>query len=727
MIDFMGITNYEKDPKLLEKFTRNLNEEVKKGIIDPIIGREEEIDLLSRVLSRKTKNNPVLLGEPGVGKTAVVEGLAQKIVSGDCVSSLQDKKIIVLDVSAVVAGAKFQGEFEERLKAILKRVIENGKMILFIDEIHLIIGAGRGGGKGSALDAANLLKPYLTRGLLHCIGATTFEEYHEYIEVDRAFERRFTKILVKEPTIEETINILLGLKIKFELFHGVKIDDHALFAAVVLTDRYLTNRYLPDKAIDALDEACVLIRDTLEKEPPIIKKIKKQITALRLKQIWLSKRLNQKVYQEVLQVKDQAKKLKQLEEQVRSYKNLWEKEKENLQKIKLLKKEITFLKLKLKQVENISSQWTEAGKIRYSLIPEKEAQLKQLSLVLENQKISFVRSTVGREEIAEVISKWTGIPLKKLLTDEKEKLLNLRYLLGQKVKGQKYALQAVAKAVISSRLGIQEADKPIGSFLFLGPTGVGKTEVARTLASVLFNSKNNLFRFDMSEYMEEHAVSKLLGSPPGYIGHEESGILVKTVKYNPYCIILFDEIEKAHRDVLNILLQILDYGTLTDNKGKPVNFRNTLIIMTSNLLTKTDVFKYETDPLIRERELWELLKKEIRIELLNRIDEVIFFKPLTKDVFRMIIDLKLKTFLNIVEQERNIFISYERLTICNWILKFVYNEEFGARPIERFIRQRIGALIAHEILEEKIKPWNYYFLVVDNNDQIAIRKRLVLN
>ena len=608
--------NNEQEENVLEKYGRDITQYVKDGKVDPVIGRDEEIRSITRILSRKTKNNPVLIGEPGVGKTAIIEGLAQRIVKGDVPSSLKDKTIWELDMAALIAGAKYRGEFEERLKNVLNEVKKSeGNIIMFIDEIHMIVGAGKLDG---AMDAGNMLKPMLARGEIHCIGATTLNEYRKYIEDDGALERRFQKVLVKEPTVSDTITILRGLKSRFEVHHGVSISDNALVAAATLSNRYITDRFLPDKAIDLIDEACATIRVQMDSVPENIDSLTRRIMKLQIEKEAIKKDKDEISKQRVKELDEKIKGMKEEESKLRQD---WEKEKNIQSEIKKTKKELEDARFKLEMAEN-NYDLESAARLRHGTIPELEKKLDSLKQSNDNKILS---DRVTEESIASVISRWTNIPISKLSQGEKEKVLNLEENMKKRVKGQDKALKLVSEAIIRSRSGIKDENRPIGSFMFLGPTGVGKTEVARTLAYELFDDEKHMIRIDMSEYMESHSVARLIGAPPGYVGYDEGGQLTEAVRRNPYSIVLFDEIEKAHRDVLNILLQILDDGRITDGHGRTVDFKNTIIIMTSNIGSE-----YVLDGKVDESIINNELKNHFRPEFLNRIDEIIIFNALSK-------------------------------------------------------------------------------------------------
>lgn len=686
----MNINNpYEENlQKPLEKYGRDITKAAKDGKIDPVIGRDEEIRSITRILSRKTKNNPVLIGEPGVGKTAIVEGLATRIVKGDVPNSLKDKTIWELDMGSLVAGAKYRGEFEERLKAVLKEVKEaDGNIIMFIDEIHMIVGAGALEG---AMDAGNMLKPMLARGEVHCIGATTLNEYRKYIEKDAALERRFQKVLVKEPNVFDTITILRGLKSKFEVFHGVNIKDKALIAAATLSDRYITDRFLPDKAIDLVDEAAATIKVQMESVPTELDNLERSIMRLEVEKEALKKEKDEISKRRVIEIDEELEKLKIEEENLRAK---WEKEKNINSRISRKKEEIDAVIFDLETAEN-NYDLEKAAKLRHGTLPRLEKELQELQ---SQNKSDILSDTVDEEAIAKIIAKWTNIPVSKLVGSERDKLLHLEENMKKRVKGQDEAIHLVTQAIIRTRAGIKDPNRPIGSFIFLGPTGVGKTEVARTLAYELFDDERHMIRIDMSEYMESHSVARLIGAPPGYVGYDEGGQLTEAVRRNPYSIILFDEIEKAHRDIFNVLLQILDDGRITDGQGRTVDFKNTIIIMTSNLGSEYILEnKSEANDLVMLE-----LKKTFKPEFINRIDEIIIFKSLTREVISDIID-KVISDIEYRLKDKNIHL---KLTVQakEYILDSSYDEKYGARPIKRFIQRHVETLIAKAIIEDKIK------------------------
>lgn len=673
---------------VLEKYGRDIVKSVKDGKTDPVIGRDDEIRSITRILSRKTKNNPVLIGEPGVGKTAIVEGLAQRIVKGDIPSSLKDKKIWELDMGSLIAGAKYRGEFEERLKAVLKEIKDsNGEIIMFIDEIHMIVGAGALEG---AMDAGNMLKPMLARGEIHCIGATTLNEYRKYIEKDGALERRFQKVLVKQPTVIDTITILRGLKQRFEVYHGVNIKDKAIIAAATLSDRYITDRFLPDKALDLIDEACATIKVQMDSVPVELDSLTRKIMQLEIEKEALKKDNDEISKKRVLEIKEKLVTLKKDEANLRSD---WEAEKSINEEINKKKEEIELSKFRLEQAEN-RYDLEMAAKLRHGEIPRLE---KELGTLRSADKSKLLSDTVDEEAIASIISKWTNIPINKLVGGEKEKLVNLEKNMQQRVKGQNNAIKLVSEAIMRARAGIKDPNRPIGSFIFLGPTGVGKTEVARTLAYELFDDEKHMIRIDMSEYMESFSVSRLIGSPPGYVGYDEGGQLTEAVRRNPYSIVLFDEIEKAHKDVFNILLQILDDGRITDSQGRTVDFKNTIIIMTSNLGSEYILESVNnSDELVMEE-----LKHTFRPEFINRIDEIIIFKSLSKDIIYDILDKIIKE-VEYRLTDKKIIINLTT-DAKEYIVDASYDEKYGARPIKRFVSRNIETLLASAIINDKIK------------------------
>lgn len=695
--------NEQKQENVLEKYGRDITSNVKDGKTDPVIGRDNEIRDITRILSRKTKNNPVLIGDPGVGKTAIVEGLAQRIIKGDVPNSLKKKTIWELDMGALIAGAKYRGEFEERLKAVLKEVKESdGNIIMFIDEIHMIVGAGALEG---AMDAGNMLKPMLARGEIHCIGATTLNEYRKYIEKDGALERRFQKIQVSEPSVLDTITILRGLKSRFEVYHGVTIKDKALVAAANLSDRYITNRYLPDKAIDLVDEACATIKVQMESVPVNLDNLTKKIMQLQIELEALKKEKDDISKNRVEELKV---KIKDLQEKEKVLRDQWNKEKEISSNINHKKEEIEKANLQLEQAQN-SYDLETAAKLRHGTIPRLQEELANLK---ESSKSKILSDVVDDESIAAIISKWTNIPISKLVSGEREKLIHLEDNLAKRVKGQDEALKLVSEAIIRARSGIKDPNRPIGSFIFLGPTGVGKTEVAKSLAYELFDDERHMVRIDMSEYMEAHSVSRLVGAPPGYVGYDEGGQLTEAVRRNPYSIVLFDEIEKAHKDVFNILLQILDDGRITDSQGRTVDFKNTIIIMTSNLGSEYILEDNKDSKTL----VMNQLRQTFKPEFINRIDEIIIFKSLDKKVVYEILDKIIK------DIEKRLVDKRLKLELTDKAKEFVinesYDERYGARPIKRFVARNIETLIAKNIILDKIKFNSTITIDVVNNELV---------
>ena len=689
--------NNEELKDVLNKYGRDITENVKDNKVDPVIGRDEEIRNVIRILSRKSKNNPVLIGEPGVGKTAIVEGLAQRIVKGDVPNSLKNHTIWELDLGALVAGAKYRGEFEERLKAVLKEIKDSdGNIIMFIDEIHMIVGAGDTG----AMDVSNMLKPMLARGEVHVIGATTLNEYRKYIEKDGALERRFQKVLVSEPNVQDTITILRGLKERFEIFHGVTIKDSALVAASTLSDRYITDRYLPDKAIDLVDEACATIKMQLDSVPVELDELTRKIMSLEIERQAIKKEKDEISKARLEKINEELEDLKAKEQEMR---NKWEEEKEVKDNINKKKEELEKARFDLQTAENNYDLETSA-RLRHGTIPKLESELKTLQ---ENNQSNILSDVVSEEDIAEIISRWTHIPVSKLVSSEKDKLLHLFDRLKTRVMGQDDALHLVSEAIIRARSGIKDPNKPIGSFIFLGPTGVGKTEVAKALAYELFDDERHMIRIDCSEYMEAFNVSRLVGAPPGYVGYDEGGELTEAVRRNPYSIVLFDEIEKAHKDVFNILLQILDDGRLTDSQGRTVDFKNTIIIMTSNLGSE---YILENQSNAKELVLNEL-KNTFRPEFINRIDEVIVFNSLKKDTVYEIVDKLIKELNKRMEQ------NYLHIEITDAVKEKIvsdaYDERYGARPIKRYITRNIENLIAHKLIDTNLNVGTT--LVIDLN------------
>ena len=689
----------------LEKYGRDITESVRQGKVDPVIGRDDEIRSISRILSRKTKNNPVLIGEPGVGKTAIVEGLASRIIKGDVPNSLKNKRIWELDMGALIAGAKYRGEFEDRLKAVLKEVKESeGEIIMFIDEIHMIVGAGALEG---AMDAGNMLKPMLARGEIHCIGATTLNEYRKYIEKDGALERRFQKIIVKEPNVLDTITILRGLKNRFEVYHGVNIKDSALVAASTLADRYITDRFLPDKAIDLVDEACATIKVQMESVPVELDTLTRNIMRLEIEKEAIKKEKDDLSKNRVLDI---DKKLANLKEKEKSLRARWEEERDINTKIGKKKEEIESANHELEVAESHYDLET-AARLRHGVIPTLEKELDSLRKVDRNAILS---DTVDDESIASIVSKWTNIPVTKLVGGEREKLLNLETNLKKRVKGQDEAIHLVSDAIKRARAGIKDPNRPIGSFIFLGPTGVGKTEIAKAMAYELFDDERHMVRIDMSEYMESHSVSRLIGSPPGYVGYDDGGQLTEAVRRNPYCIVLFDEIEKAHKDVFNILLQILDDGRITDSQGRTVDFKNTIIIMTSNWGSEYILENNENSQSVVLSEL----RSTFRPEFINRIDEIIVFNSLSKDIVYKILDkIILGTESRLKDKQITITLTDKAK---EYIIDASYDEKYGARPIKRYVSRNIETLIAENIIEDKIK-FNSNLIIDVDKDKFIIK------
>ncbi len=702
----MNFENNDELKDVLNKYGRDITKNVLDNKVDPVIGRDEEIRNVVRILSRKSKNNPVLIGEPGVGKTAIVEGLAQRIIKGDIPSSLKNKTIWELDLGALVAGAKYRGEFEERLKAVLKEIKDSdGNIIMFIDEIHMIVGSGTDG----AMDVSNMLKPMLARGEIHVIGATTLNEYRKYIEKDGALERRFQKVLVSEPNVTDTITILRGLKERFEIFHGVTIKDSALVSAATLSDRYITDRFLPDKAIDLVDEACATIKMQLESMPVELDELTRKIMSLEIERQALKKEKDDISKKRIDEIDEKLVSMKEQEADLRSK---WESEKEAKTEINKKKEELEQAKFALAQAEN-NYDLEKSAMLRHGKIPALEQELKKLQ---EESKSNILSDVVDEESIAGIISRWTHIPVSKLVSSEKDKLLHLFDRLKTRVIGQDNALKLVSEAIIRARSGIKDPNKPIGSFIFLGPTGVGKTEVAKSLAYELFDDERHMIRIDCSEYMESFNVSRLVGAPPGYVGYDEGGELTEAVRRNPYSIILFDEIEKAHKDVFNILLQILDDGRLTDSQGRLVDFKNTIIIMTSNLGSE-----YILDNEDNANELvMNELKNTFRPELINRIDEIIVFNSLKQDVIGEIVDKVIKELNDRLQQ------NYIRVEITNTvrekIIEEAYDPRYGARPIKRYITKNIENLIAHKLIDENMKVGTTLIVDIKDNKFIVSTK-----
>ncbi|WP_373437029.1 ATP-dependent Clp protease ATP-binding subunit [Metamycoplasma equirhinis] len=692
----------------LKKYGRNLTELALNNKLEPVINRDEEIRSLVRILSRKTKNNPVLVGEPGTGKTAIVEGLARKIVENQVPENLKGKQLIELDIAALIAGTQYRGQFEERLKGILSAVEKaNGEVLLFIDEIHMIVGAGETG--ESNIDAANMLKPMMARGQLHLIGATTLDEYRKYIEKDPALERRMQKVMILEPSVQDTITILRGVKERFESYHEVKIEDEALVAAANLSSRYISDRFLPDKAIDLIDEAAANIKTEMNYLPESLEKINYEIAKLEIEKVALindsEKQISQKNHQRVNEINKILEKLKNDKSAIE---NNWKSEKDDIQKFAAIKENIEELNRQLPLLQG-EGKYIEASKIMYALLPELSKKRDELEKKIQSRKNRLIKDSVDAEEVADIVSKWTKIPVSKLLETQKEKLLNLDKILTKRVKGQNQAIKLITEAIQRSKANINDPNRPIGSFLFLGPTGVGKTELAKSLAEALFDNENHIVRIDMSEYMEKHSVSKLIGSPPGYIGFDDGGQLTEKVRQNPYSIVLFDEIEKAHSDVLNILLQLLDSGTLTDSHGKKVNFKNTIVIMTSNIGSEL-IIKKELD----ENKLRPLLLKHLKPEFINRIDEIVVFNSLSKEIVYEIVKLELDKVIWRIENGYNIKVAYED-EIIKFIADNAYDEAFGARPIKRYIQKNVENKFATYLISEIVSVGDTIQLNLENN------------
>lgn len=691
--------NPEVNYEALEKYGRDLVEEVRQGNMDPVIGRDEEIRNAIRILSRKTKNNPVLIGEPGVGKTAIVEGLAQRIVRKDVPESLLDKTIFELDLSAMVAGAKYRGEFEERLKAVLKEVKESdGRIILFIDEIHMLVGAGKTEG---SMDAGNMLKPMLARGELHCIGATTLNEYRENIEKDSALERRFQKVQVSEPNVEDTISILRGLKERYEVYHGVRIQDRALVAAAELSDRYITDRFLPDKAIDLVDQACATIRTEMGSNPTELDQVNRRVMQLEIEESALKNESDNASKQRLQELQEELSNEKEKQAEIQSR---VDQEKDKISALQDKRTELDESRKALEDAEN-NYDLEKAAELQHGKIPQLEKELRELEDAFQDEQPDgqdrIIREVVSDEEIGDIVSSWTGIPVSKLVETEREKLLNLSDILHERVVGQDKAVDLVSDAVVRARAGIKDPNRPIGSFLFLGPTGIGKTELAKSLASTLFDSEKHMIRIDMSEYMEKHSVSRLIGAPPGYVGHDEGGQLTEAVRRNPYSVILLDEIEKAHTDVFNVLLQILDEGRLTDSQGRSVDFKNTIIIMTSNIGSQILLENVKDSGVITEnteQAVMANVNEYFKPEILNRMDDIVLFKPLTVDDMSLIVD-KVVTQLNIRLMDQRISIDVSDKA-KKWLGEEAYEPQFGARPLKRFVQRQIETPLARRMIRE---------------------------
>ena len=709
--------NPEETYDVLNKYGQDLVELARRQKLDPVIGRDEEIRNVVRILSRKTKNNPCLIGEPGVGKTAIAEALAIRIVRGDVPDNLKNRHLFSLDMGALIAGAKYQGEFEERLKAVLNEVKKSeGKIILFIDELHTIVGAGKTSG---AMDAGNLLKPMLARGELHCVGATTLDEYRQYIEKDPALERRFQPVMVDEPSVEDTVSILRGLKERYEVYHGVKIQDMALIAAAVLSNRYISDRFLPDKAVDLVDEACALIKTEMDSMPTEMDKIKHEIMQLEIEEAALTKESDQLSEEHLQQIRE---KLANLREQFSSMKTKWENEKQSIERVRKLREQIEQTNAQIEQAQN-EYDLGKAAELKYGTLPPLQKELQELEAQAESNKNTLLRDRVTEEEITRIVSRWTGIPVSKMMEGEREKLLHLDETLHQRVIGQDEAVEKVCDAILRSRAGIQDPQRPIGSFLFLGPTGVGKTELAKALAQALFDDERSMVRIDMTEYMEKHSVSRLIGAPPGYVGYDEGGQLTEAVRRKPYSVVLFDEVEKAHPDVFNVLLQVLDDGRITDSRGRTVAFKNTIIILTSNL--GSDVI---LDGITEQGEISEqardavtaILRRSFRPEFLNRLDATVFYKPLTKENIYGIVELLLKSLRRRLEDKQL------RLEVTDaakdFIIDQAYDPNFGARPLKRYLQSHVETLIARCIIADNPAPGTC--LVIDREEgRLTIHKQ----
>ena len=709
--------NPEETYDVLNKYGQDLVERARAGKLDPVIGRDNEIRNVIRILSRKTKNNPVLIGEPGVGKTAIAEGLALRIVRGDVPDNLKDRKIFSLDLGALIAGAKYRGEFEERLKAVLNEVKKSeGGIILFIDELHTIVGAGKSDG---AMDAGNLLKPMLARGELHCIGATTLNEYRQYIEKDAALERRFQPVMVDEPTVEDTISILRGLKERYEVFHGVKIQDQALIAAATLSNRYITDRFLPDKAIDLVDEACAMIRTEMDSMPTELDEIRRKIMQHEIEEAALKKE-DDKLSQAHL--KDVQQELSQMRDQFNEMKAKWENEKDAISKVQKLREELEQVNAQIERAER-DYDLNKAAELKYGRLPQLKKQLEEEEAIAEKQKESknsLLRDKVTEEEIARIVGRWTGIPVTKLMEGEREKLLHMDEVLHKRVIGQDEAVEKVSEAILRSRAGIQDPNRPLGSFLFLGPTGVGKTELAKALAEALFDDENNIVRIDMSEYMEKFSVSRLIGAPPGYVGYEEGGQLTEAARRTPYSVVLLDEVEKAHPDVFNILLQVLDDGRITDSQGRTVDFKNTIIILTSNLGSPIILDGIDANGNISEdarKEVDALLKQQFRPEFLNRLDEIVFYKPLNQKEIFSIVDLLLKKLRKRLEDKQ--LELHVTQAAKEYIVAQGYDVNYGARPLKRLIQSKIETLVAKKIIADDPAPGTVIEIDYDGKQMIC--------
>ena len=708
--------NPEGTYEALEKYGTDLVEKARSQKLDPVIGRDAEIRNVIRILSRKTKNNPVLIGEPGVGKTAVVEGLAQRIVKGDVPDGLKDKTIFSLDMGSLVAGAKYRGEFEERLKAVLQEVKESdGRILLFIDELHTIVGAGKGEG---SMDAGNMLKPMLARGELHCIGATTLDEYRKYIEKDPALERRFQPVLVDEPTVEDTISILRGIKERYEVFHGVKITDSALVSAAVMSDRYITDRFLPDKAIDLVDEACAMIKTELDSMPAELDELNRKVMQLEIEETALKKETDNLSKD---RLEELQKELAEMKDELKNRTLQWENEKASVDKLTQLREQIEDLNNQI-QVAERNYDLEKVAELRYGELPKLQKELEEEESKVDEKDLSLVHQNVTEDEIGKIISRWTGIPLTKLNETERSKILGLREILHKRVIGQDEAVEKVVDAIWRSKAGIKEPGRPIGSFIFLGPTGVGKTELAKALAESLFDDENNIVRLDMSEYMEKYSVSRLIGAPPGYVGYDEGGQLTEAVRRKPYSVVLFDEVEKAHPDVFNVLLQVLDDGRITDSQGRTVDFKNTIIILTSNIGSQYLLDGIDENGQISEKAaalVNEQLKGSFRPEFLNRLDEIIMFKPLTKDNISSIIDLQIAAINKLmVEKELSVVLTD---AAKQSVADGAYDPAYGARPLKRYLQKNVTTLVARLILEGNLQPDDVITIDVDQDGELIAK------